>query len=146
MIFDSSSRNSLSRLINYYHIWKAVDEFSSLTGAVKRPYGIVAGATHDGTNPNKVPASIMIGLSVYWWGTAVFWFVILIVLLPSQIRVIVGDERKGSVLGVICLCAALFSVHNPNPNPVFSLSVADPNPNFSFSRHIFCCCGPRPLH
>jgi len=60
----------------------------------------------------------MIGLAVYWWGVAVFWFVILIVLLPSQIQKLVGDERKGEVLGIICLFSALFSV---GLAPVFGL-------------------------
>jgi len=57
-----------------------------------------------------VSTSFMLGLSVYWWGVAVFWFVMLIVLLPSQIRHLVGDAQKGAALGSICLGAAFFSI------------------------------------
>ena len=87
------------------------DEFSPLAGA-----GI---GLHESMGPTAaVSPGTMIGLAVYWWGVAVFWFVMLIVLLPSQIQKLVGDHRKGEVLGIICLFSALFSV---GLAPVFGL-------------------------
>lgn len=66
-------------------------------------------AEHD-RSKHEVSKRMMIGLSIYWWGFAVFWFVMLIVVLPSQIRKLVSDERKGETLGMICLFASFFSV------------------------------------
>jgi len=57
-----------------------------------------------------VATSVILGLALYWWGVAFFWFIMLIVMLPSQLLALAGNERKGVALGAICLFAAFFSV------------------------------------
>jgi hypothetical protein len=41
----------------------------------------------------------------FWFGHSCYWFIVSIVLVPSHIQSIVGDERKGSGLSVIQLLA-----------------------------------------
>ena len=44
-----------------------------------------------------------VALCVFWWGVAVWLYTFVILIIPSQIAIIVGDASKGRALGlVIC--------------------------------------------
>jgi MFS family permease len=49
-------------------------------------------------------------LSFYWFATNVQWSAVLIVLMPSQIKLAVGDATKGSTLGIALAIGAFMSM------------------------------------
>lgn len=49
-------------------------------------------------------------LSFYWFATNVQWSAVLIVLMPSQIKLAVGDATKGSALGIALAIGAFMSM------------------------------------
>jgi len=49
-------------------------------------------------------------LSFYWFAINVQWSAVLIVLMPSQIKLAVGNEDKGSALGIALAIGALLSM------------------------------------
>ncbi|HIQ06290.1 MAG TPA: MFS transporter, partial [Anaerolineae bacterium] len=49
-------------------------------------------------------------LSLFWFSFSVHWTAILIVTMPSQILMMVGDERKGRALGLALLLGAFVSM------------------------------------
>src|SRR5664279_378201 len=49
-------------------------------------------------------------LSFYWFAVNVQWSAVLIVLMPSQIKMAVGNDSKGSALGIALAIGAFLSM------------------------------------
>lgn len=49
-------------------------------------------------------------LSFYWFAINVQWSAVLIVLMPSQIKMAVGNDAKGSALGIALAIGAFLSM------------------------------------
>jgi hypothetical protein len=42
-----------------------------------------------------------VALCMFWWATAIWLYVFVILVIPSQVAIIVGDAEKGRGLGVV---------------------------------------------
>ena len=52
-------------------------------------------------------------LSAYWFATSAHWTAILLVAMPSQVLLVVGDETKGQTLGTVLALGAIISMVAP---------------------------------
>ena len=49
-------------------------------------------------------------LNLFWFGYQFFWFLVLIVLLPKQIKDIMGDDLKGTGMSIVSLVSGAFNL------------------------------------
>lgn len=52
-------------------------------------------------------------LSAFWFGTAFHWLLLLLILLPANVVRFVGEEQKGTYLGILLLVGALIALVLP---------------------------------
>lgn len=52
-------------------------------------------------------------LSAFWFGTAFHWLLLLLILMPADVVRFVGEERKGTYLGVLLFVGALMALVLP---------------------------------
>lgn len=57
-----------------------------------------------------MPASKQALLNVYWFSVNVMWASILLIIMPTQIQSVVGDSKKGVVLGLVLSIGAIVSM------------------------------------
>jgi len=57
-----------------------------------------------------MPVSKQALLNVYWFSVNVMWASILLIIMPTQIQSVVGDSRKGVVLGLVLSIGAIVSM------------------------------------
>ncbi|MBL8047611.1 MAG: MFS transporter [Chthonomonas sp.] len=54
------------------------------------------------------------GLSAYWFATSAKWFILLLVVLPGQVRDLVPGGEKGSTWGTVVMIGACWGVFGPS--------------------------------
>ncbi|MBZ9749322.1 MFS transporter [Deinococcus sp. HMF7620] len=52
-------------------------------------------------------------LSAFWFGTAFHWLLLLLILMPANVVTFVGDERKGTYLGLLAGIGAIMALVLP---------------------------------
>lgn len=54
-----------------------------------------------------------LGLSAYWFATSMKWFLLLLVVIPDQVRVLVPGGEKGTAWGTVYMAGAIWAVVGP---------------------------------
>ncbi|TPX64233.1 hypothetical protein SpCBS45565_g06057 [Spizellomyces sp. 'palustris'] len=49
-------------------------------------------------------------LNAFWFGYQLYWFLVFIAIVPSQIKAIAGDKHKGSALSIVSLFAGFLNL------------------------------------
>ena len=52
-------------------------------------------------------------LSAFWFGTAFHWLVLLLILMPANVEMFVGEARKGTYLGALVAIGAVMALILP---------------------------------
>lgn len=55
-----------------------------------------------------------LGLSAYWYATSFKWFILLLVILPNQVKEIVPGGEKGSYWGMVFAIGAVWAIIGPS--------------------------------
>lgn len=90
-------------------------------GAAARPEGVPGGGGSFGLEaaadlkppmlapgPMSVPRLLLV--NAVWFASSFVWFLLLIVIVPSQLAALVGEERKGSAVGAVLGCSTPFAL------------------------------------
>lgn len=67
------------------------------------------------TAPSTAPAPFTryFALSAFWFGSSLHWLLLLLILIPAQVQGFVGDERKGTYLGLLVTTGAVIALLLP---------------------------------
>src|SRR5919197_4459898 len=77
------------------------------------------------TSPTNAGGRVMtpgrhLGLSAFWFAVNAHWGALLIIVLPNQVRTIVGDASKEAVLGFLIAVGAIIALVTPPIAGAFS--------------------------